>query len=73
MIAPGAPITYQAKLLTVRGLIASKQDWLDRFALGKAKRPDHEIDQKRTELTVLRTIAEDYTRAVEVDQARAAG
>ncbi|MER8846023.1 hypothetical protein NKJ52_20795 [Mesorhizobium australicum] len=73
MIAAGQPITYHVKLSTVRALIAGKQDWLSRFAFGKAKRPDHEIDQKRTELLVLGTIAEDYERAVEVTNARAAG
>ncbi|RWF41608.1 MAG: hypothetical protein EOS46_27840 [Mesorhizobium sp.] len=66
MISVDAPITYEVKLSTVRGLIASKQDWLSRFAFGKAKRPDHEIEQKRTELLVLGTIAEDYERAVRI-------
>ena len=73
MIGDGQPITYEVKLATVRQLIAGKQDWLERFANGKAKRPDHEIDQKRSELTVLRTIAEDYARAVEIEHARAVG
>ncbi|TGV61099.1 hypothetical protein EN784_01480 [bacterium M00.F.Ca.ET.141.01.1.1] len=72
MISVDAPITYDVKLSTVRALIAGKQDWLSRFAFGKAKRPDHEIDQKRTELLVLGTIAEDYVRAVEVTKTRAA-
>ena len=73
MIADRQPITYDVKLSTVRALIAGKQDWLGRFSTGRDKRPDHEIDQKRSELTVLRTIAEDYTRAVEIEQARAVG
>ncbi|TPK42283.1 MULTISPECIES: hypothetical protein [unclassified Mesorhizobium] len=72
MISAGQPITYDVKLSTVRALIAGKQDWLARFSHGKNKRPDHEIDQKRTELTVLGTIAEDYERAVEVTRAGAA-
>ncbi|RUX00225.1 MAG: hypothetical protein EOS71_00435 [Mesorhizobium sp.] len=73
MISVDAPITYEVKLTTVRGLIAGKRDWLDRFSQGKAKRPDHEVDQKRTELIVLGTIAEDYERAVEVTKTRVAG
>ncbi|MER8806054.1 hypothetical protein [Mesorhizobium australicum] len=72
MIAAGQPITYHVKLSTVRALIAGKQDWLCRFAFGKAKRPDHEIDQKRTELLVLGTIAEDYERAVRIKEGEAA-
>jgi len=72
MISAGQPITYDVKLSTVRALIAGKQDWLSRFASGKAKRPDHEIDQKRSELLVLGTMAEDYERAVEVTKTRAA-
>jgi hypothetical protein len=64
-----ALITYEVKLNTVRQIIAGKQDWLGRFSHGKDKRPDHEIDQKRRELTVLGTIAEDYERAAEVTKA----
>lgn len=67
------PINYETKLSIVRAVIAGRQDWLERFSSGKAKRPDHEIEQKRSELTVLRTIAEDYARAVEIQKARAAG
>lgn len=38
----------------------SKRFWLTDFSRGRRKRPDHEIAQKRQELTVLQQAAFDY-------------
>lgn len=37
-----------------------KQFWLSDFGRGRRKRPDHEIEQKRQELTVLQQAAFEY-------------
>lgn len=42
-----------------------KADWLHRFASGKQKRGDHEIELKRRELAVLQQAREDYQKAAE--------
>lgn len=44
-------------------MIYGKSDWLQRFAGGKNRRGDHEIDLKRRELTVLQQAKTDYERA----------
>jgi hypothetical protein len=46
-------------------MVVSKLNWLSRFSDGRSKRPDHEIDQKRRELAVLRQAKEDYQKAAE--------
>ena len=44
-------------------MVSAKVDWLSRFASGKSKRPDHEIERKRVELSVLNQAAGDYHAA----------
>lgn len=46
-------------------LIYGKSDWLSRFSDGRNARPDHEIETKRHELTVLQQAQADYQRAAE--------
>lgn len=46
-------------------LIYSKTTWLADFSHGARKRPDHEVEQKRRELTVLQQAFEDYSAAAE--------
>lgn len=50
-------------------MAVSKIDWLQRFSSGRDKRPEHEIDTKRRELSVLQQAKEDYQRAAERDAA----
>ncbi|MER8602817.1 hypothetical protein NKH48_03345 [Mesorhizobium sp. M1233] len=66
------PIGYATKLHCIRQMIVAKNDWLEKFASGRAARPDHEIAAKRTEVIILRTIEEDYRVAVDVEAGRAA-
>lgn len=67
------PITYATKLACVRALIQGKVQWLDTFSSGPKKRPDHEISDRRREVTILHTIADDYRKAVEVSGAKSRG
>jgi hypothetical protein len=46
-------------------MCVSKINWLHRFSSGRDKRPDHEIETKRHELSVLQQAKEDYQRAAE--------
>jgi hypothetical protein len=46
-------------------LVYGKLDWLSRFASGKNKRGDHEIELKRRELAVLQQAKDDYQKAAE--------
>lgn len=46
-------------------LVFSKASWLADLSQGQKKRPDHEIEIKRRELSVLRQAAEDYRQAAE--------
>lgn len=50
-------------------LCYGKVDWLHRYTSGKQKRPDHEIELKRRELSVLTQAKEDYQRAAQRDAA----
>jgi hypothetical protein len=54
----------EAKLVTVRSLIASRRTWLNSFSSGRNRRPEHEIVAKRRELVVLEAIAEDYRKRI---------
>jgi hypothetical protein len=53
-------IDDRTKLDMIRSIIRAKVTWLDSFSTGRNRRPEHEIDGRRHEVTVLRTIAEDY-------------
>lgn len=46
-------------------MVYSKATWLGDFAQGRNKRPDHEIDQKRRELDVLKQAAFEYRASAE--------
>lgn len=46
-------------------LVYGKTCWLADFASGRKRRPDHEVETKRRELTVLRQAAADYRAAAE--------
>lgn len=67
------PITYATKLHCIRQMIVAKNDWLEKFSTGRNKRPDYEVEAKRHEVIILRTIEEDYRVAVKVEAAAAAG
>ena len=58
-------IDAKAKLDMIRSIIFAKRTWLDSFSSGRNKRPDHEIDRRRQEVIVLRSIEEDYAAKVE--------
>jgi len=60
-----ARFSPQQKLDMLRSIIWSKQTWLDQFSSGRTKRGDHEIDQKRQEVAVLRDIEQDIVRIAE--------
>lgn len=45
-------------------LVFSKTTWLADFSDGKNKRPDHEIETRRRELSVLQQAHDDYAAAV---------
>lgn len=57
--------THEEKMDFVRGLIYSRDTWLDSFGGTKYKFPQSLIDEKRKELEVMREIHQDYKRAVE--------
>lgn len=44
-------------------MIWSKQAWLDTFSSGVKRRPDHEIETRQRELSVLKRAEADYRRA----------
>lgn len=46
-------------------MIYAKTVWLADFGQGQKKRPDHEIDLKRRELTVLKQAAFEYRASAE--------
>lgn len=46
-------------------MIYGKTCWLADFSEGRKKRPDHEIEQKRRELDVLRQAAFEYRASAE--------
>jgi len=46
-------------------MIYAKASWLADFGQGQKKRPDHEIDQKRRELVVLKQAAFEYRASAE--------
>jgi hypothetical protein len=46
-------------------MIYGKATWLADFAEGRKTRPDHEIEQKRIELAVLRHAESDYRAAAQ--------
>lgn len=46
-------------------MIYGKTCWLADFSHGQKKRPDHEIDDKRRELAVLRQAAHEYRASAE--------
>jgi hypothetical protein len=46
-------------------MIYGKATWLADFGQGSKKRPDHEVDQKRRELTVLKQAAFEYRASAE--------
>lgn len=46
-------------------MIYAKTAWLADFSQGNKKRPDHEIEQKRRELTVLTQAAYEYRASAE--------
>lgn len=51
--------------------LSAEVNWLSRFSTGKQKRPDHEIEIKRSDLAVLCQAAADY-RAAASRETRAA-
>lgn len=53
-------IDNRVKLDTIRAIIRAKVTWLDSFSTGRNKRPEHEVEAKRQEVTVLRSVADDY-------------
>jgi hypothetical protein len=58
-------ITHTEMAYELAKLVYGKLDWLQRFASGKSKRGDHEIELKRRELAVLQQAKEDYQNAAE--------
>lgn len=52
-------------------LIYGKHVWLENFAGGRNKRPDHDIERVSRELNVLNQAASDYRRAAERDRGAA--
>lgn len=46
-------------------MIYGKASWLADFSHGQKKRPDHEIDQKRRELAVLKQADVEYRASAE--------
>lgn len=46
-------------------MIYGKATWLADFSHGHKKRPDHEIEQKRRELDVLKQAAREYRASAE--------
>lgn len=52
-------------------LVIGKATWLSDFSDGKRKRPDHEIETRRRELTVLKQATSDYQRAAQRDRSAA--
>lgn len=44
-------------------LAYGKREWLNTFASGQKRRPEHEIETRRHELDVLEQATEDYQRA----------
>jgi hypothetical protein len=52
-------------------LIVGKATWLQDFSEGRRKRPDHEIEARWRELTVLKQAASDYSAAAERERGAA--
>jgi hypothetical protein len=52
-------------------LVIGKTSWLTEFSKGKRKRPDHEIETRWRELSVLRQAASDYAAAAHRDRGAA--
>jgi len=46
-------------------MIYGKTCWLADFAQGSRKRPDHEVEQKRRELSILKQAAFEYRASAE--------
>lgn len=46
-------------------MIYGKTCWLSDFSAGRKKRPDHEIEEKRNELAVLKQAAFEYRASAE--------
>lgn len=57
--------THEEMHIELTKMAVSKIDWLQKFSDGRDKRPDHEIELKRRELSVLQQAKEDYQRAAE--------
>lgn len=57
--------THEAMAYELLKMVHAKQDWIERFSRGKAKRPDHEVETKRHELSVLQQARTDYAKAAE--------
>lgn len=46
-------------------MVYGKATWLGEFAQGRKKRPDHEIEEKQRELSVLKQAAFEYRASAE--------
>lgn len=61
--------TYAEKLLACQKMAWSKRTWIEQFSGGRAKRPDHEINEQRDLLAKLEDMQADYERAARRDAA----
>jgi hypothetical protein len=52
-------------------LVIGKADWLQKFADGRSKRPDHEIEARWRELNVLKQAVSDYSAAAQRERGAA--
>lgn len=57
-------ITLHDKLARVEKIRNEKTWWLEDFCNGKNKRPDHEIENRRTDVEILEAVAQDYRKAI---------
>ncbi|MDR6632367.1 hypothetical protein J2X72_001151 [Phyllobacterium sp. 1468] len=64
-------LTNQEVSDEISKLIYGKHVWLESFATGRNKRPDHDIERVTRELNVLVHVAADYRRAAERDRGAA--
>lgn len=64
--------TYQDKLDFMTGQIYSRETWLMDHGRKREKFPEHEIERKKRELSLMHAIRDDYARAVEREKEKAA-
>ncbi len=56
--------TFQEKLAGIEKIRNERLWWLGDFSSGKNKRPDHELENRRRDVSILEAIAQDYRNAI---------